>query len=245
MEPIDYKAYPILFVDDESENLDIFSINFRDTFTIRTARSGPEGLTLLGRDAVALVLSDQRMPDMSGIEFLREVHRRYPDIVRILVTAYSDLDFAAEETAGGSLLYSYVLKPWEGKLMRMLLMRGIEQFHLLCALKRLEAASAAQRLVYERAPEIVRELEAPLAAVRTYLETIPTKIAALPLSDPGGLDSEFWAEAGTLCRKELARIRSLIAELSETGEARNADRKGRHRRGETAGESPGKKRKGG
>ncbi len=241
MEPIDYKAYPILFVDDESENLDIFSINFRDTFTIRTALSGPEGLTLLAREPVALVLSDQRMPEMSGIEFLREVHRRYPDIVRVLVTAYSDLDFASEETAG-SLLYSYVLKPWEGKLLRMLLMRGVEQFHLVSALKRLEAAPATQRIPSARGSEIVREIDASLASLRTYLERIPKKIAALPLSDPGRLDREFWAESETLSRDELTRIRSLIAELSETGDVRSGDRRGHHSRGQAPGEDHGNKK---
>jgi response regulator RpfG family c-di-GMP phosphodiesterase len=243
LEPIDYKAYPILFVDDESENLDIFSINFRDTFTIRTARSGPEGLALLARESVALVLSDQRMPDMSGMEFLQEVQRRYPDIVRILVTAYSDLDFAAENTTA-ALLYSYVLKPWEGKLLRMLLMRGIEQYHLVSNLKRLEAAPATQRLPSARAPEIVREIDVSLAALRTYLERIPKKIAALPLSDPGRLDSEFWAQAGTLSRDELARIRSLISELAETGGPCGVERKGRHGPGQSPGKSAGHKKGG-
>ncbi len=226
MEPIDHKAYPILFVDDEAENLDIFSINFRDTFSILTALSGAEGLTLLASKPVALVLSDQRMPDMSGIEFLQEVQRRYPDIVRILVTAYSDLDFAAEETSR-ALLYSYVLKPWEGKLLRMLLMRGIEQFHLVSTVKRLEGALTAQSLPKDvRAPEILGKIEASLEVVRAYLEELTKKIAALPLSDPGRSELEFWAKAGPLCRNELLRIRSLIAQLSATEDDRSVNRKG-------------------
>ncbi len=241
LEPIDYKAYPILFVDDESENLDIFSINFRDTFTIRTAQSGPEGLALLARESVALVLSDQRMPDMSGIQFLHEVQRRHPDIVRVLVTAYSDLDFASEETAAGPLLYGYVLKPWEGKLLRMLLMRGIEQFHLVSTLKRLQAASTAQHSFSDRAPEMVREIERALAALRSYLEKIPKNIAVLRLSDPGGLDHAFWAKAGTLCRQELTRIRSRVAELYNLGASCRVDGKA-HQDGENApGEGGGRR----
>ncbi len=69
---LDAKRYPILVVDDEQDNLDAFRFNFRKTFDILTATSGPEALTILETKDVAVVITDQRMPKMTGVELLRE-----------------------------------------------------------------------------------------------------------------------------------------------------------------------------
>jgi signal transduction histidine kinase len=222
LEKIDYKKYPILFVDDEEENLEIFSINFGDTFTIYSANSGPEGLELLEREFVGLVLSDQRMVGMTGMEFLQEVRKRHPEIVTMLVTAYSDLDVLAEGVNAG-LLYSYILKPWEVKDLKIALSRGIEHYYLVSERDRLhreqietlKKMARANRLsaVGTLAAGVAHEIRNPLVSIQTFLEMVPQKLAELSLSDPEKLDKEFWEQFHTLSYSEIQRIRNLISEL--------------------------------
>ena len=89
---LDLRRYPILVVDDEQDNLDAFRFNFRKTFDILTATSGPEALQILADKVVAVVVTDQRMPKMTGVELLREVRAKTPDTVGIILTAFTDVD---------------------------------------------------------------------------------------------------------------------------------------------------------
>ena len=70
---LDHREYPILYVDDEVENLRVFELTFRRDFDVMTAESAAQGLEILSQHPVAVVLSDQRMPDVEGVEFLRRV----------------------------------------------------------------------------------------------------------------------------------------------------------------------------
>jgi signal transduction histidine kinase len=222
LEKIDYRKYPILFVDDEEENLEIFAINFRDHFTIYTAKNGPEGLELLEREFVGLVLSDQRMAGMTGMEFLEEVRKRHPDIVTMLVTAYSDLDVLADGVSAG-LLYSYILKPWEVKDLKIALSRGIEHYFLVSERDRLhreqietlKKMARANRLsaVGTLAAGVAHEIRNPLVSIQTFLEMVPKKLEELSLSDPDKLDKEFWEKFHAISFSEIQRIRNLITEL--------------------------------
>ena len=89
---IDEKKYTILYVDDEESNLRIFRNTFRKQYNIITASSGDEALSLLENKEIDLILTDQRMPGMSGIDFLKIAIGKYPELNRILVTAYSDYE---------------------------------------------------------------------------------------------------------------------------------------------------------
>ncbi|HPH68291.1 MAG TPA: response regulator, partial [Kofleriaceae bacterium] len=77
---LDLKRYPILIVDDEQDNLDAFRFNFRKVFEIVTANSGAEALEILAQKDIAVVVTDQRMPKMTGVELLREVKLRKPEV---------------------------------------------------------------------------------------------------------------------------------------------------------------------
>jgi len=222
LERIDYKKYPILFVDDEEENLEIFAINFQDDFTIYTAKSGYEGLDLLEKEFIALVISDQRMPGMTGMEFFQEVHSRHPEMVLLLVTAYSDLDVLADGIHAG-VLYTYLLKPWEIQDLQMVLTRGIEHFHLVSERDRLHREQIETLKKMARANKlsalgtlaagIAHEIRNPLVSIQTFLEMVPQKISELPLSGPETVDREFWERFRNLSLEEILRIRRLISEL--------------------------------
>ncbi|HUJ58673.1 MAG TPA: sigma-54 dependent transcriptional regulator [Kofleriaceae bacterium] len=138
---LDVKRYPILVVDDEQDNLDAFRFNFRKTFDILTANSGPEALQILAEKDVAVVVTDQRMPKMTGVELLREVRGRQPDTVGIILTAFTDVDVLIEAINLGQV-YRYITKPWDAKEVRGVLQYAIERFHLQRDNKRLAAQLA-------------------------------------------------------------------------------------------------------
>jgi Nif-specific regulatory protein len=138
---LDVKRYPILVVDDEQDNLDAFRFNFRKTFDILTANSGPEALTILEDKDVAVVVTDQRMPKMTGVELLREVREKHPDTVGIILTAFTDVDVLIEAINLGQV-YRYITKPWDAKEVRGVLQYAIERFHLQRENKRLAAQLA-------------------------------------------------------------------------------------------------------
>ena len=126
---LDLREFPVLYVDDEPENLRVFELAFRRQFSILTAQSAEEGLRLLNENPVAVVLSDQRMPGVSGVEFLSRVRSLDPTTIRILVTAYGDAEILGEAINDGSI-YRYVPKPWEPEDMRVTLCRAIERYAL-------------------------------------------------------------------------------------------------------------------
>jgi signal transduction histidine kinase/ActR/RegA family two-component response regulator len=126
---LDYREYPILFVDDEAENLRVFELAFRREFEIRTARSGEEAMQALHERPAALVLSDHRMDGMSGVELLAKVREVDAKTVRILVTAYGDASTLSDAINNG-WIYRYVAKPWRPEEMRLTLRNGIEMYAL-------------------------------------------------------------------------------------------------------------------
>jgi two-component system, NtrC family, response regulator AtoC len=138
---LDVKRYPILVVDDEQDNLDAFRFNFRKTFDILTATSGPEALSILAEKDVAVIVTDQRMPKMTGVELLREVRTKTPETVGIILTAFTDVDVLVEAINLGQV-YRYITKPWDAKEVRGVLQYAIERFHLQRENKKLEAQLA-------------------------------------------------------------------------------------------------------
>jgi two-component system response regulator AtoC len=141
-EPLDPKRYPILLVDDEQDNLDAFRFNFKRTFNLLTASSGAEALEVLEREDVAVIVTDQRMPKMTGLELLREVRTRRPDAIGIILTAFTDVDVLIEAIGLGHV-YRYITKPWDAKEVRAVIQQALEVFHLARENQRLQAQLAA------------------------------------------------------------------------------------------------------
>ncbi|UKJ09001.1 hybrid sensor histidine kinase/response regulator [Solitalea lacus] len=111
------KVIQILYIDDELNNLLAFKAAFRREFEIYTAQSANEGLKLLQEIPVQIIISDQRMPGCSGVEFFRSIVDRYPDPIRILITGYTDSEALIDAINNGHI-YRYLSKPWDEMELR-------------------------------------------------------------------------------------------------------------------------------
>lgn len=124
------KKYSILVVDDEPDNLLLLERVLRREYNVFSANSGQEALEFLESMDVDMIISDQRMPQMTGAELLGAAYLRNPDQVRILLTAYSDVkDIIAAINAGH--IYQYLAKPWDPDEMKLVVRRSLESYQLI------------------------------------------------------------------------------------------------------------------
>lgn len=147
--------FTLLCVDDEANILSALKRLFRTQgYKILTAASGKEGLALLEREQVDLVISDMRMPEMNGAQFLEQVKSRWPDTVRLLLTGYAEISATVDAINKGGI-YRYISKPWEDTDMLVLVREALERLQLEREKRRLEALTQRQN-------EALRELNASL-----------------------------------------------------------------------------------
>ena len=138
----------ILYVDDERGNIDYFRSVFRREYEIITANSGEEGLAILEDDSdIPVILTDQRMPRMTGVEFLRKSIKISEDSIRILVTGYADMETVINAINLGHIYY-YISKPWTYDEMKIIIKRAIETYRLRLSNKELLLQS--ERMEKER-----------------------------------------------------------------------------------------------
>jgi response regulator RpfG family c-di-GMP phosphodiesterase len=120
----------LLFVDDESNILSSLKRLFRPFgYRIFTAESGAQGLEIMGREAVDLVVSDMRMPEMNGAQFLEKVNEHWPETVRILLTGYADIGSTIDAINKGHI-YRYISKPWEDNDIVLAIRHALRQKQL-------------------------------------------------------------------------------------------------------------------
>lgn len=138
------KPPTILCVDDEPNILSSLRRLFRAKgFQVRIAEGGKAGLALLEAEPVDLVISDMRMPEMDGAQFLEHVRARWPDTVRLLLTGYSDITSIIDAINRGEI-YRYITKPWDDNDIVLIVRHALERKALESEKKRLEALTAAQ-----------------------------------------------------------------------------------------------------
>ena len=121
----------ILCVDDEPNVLNSLRRLFLDAgYAIFAANSAQDGLDVLGSDDIQIVISDYRMPNMNGVEFLREVRTRWPDTVRIVLSGYADTASIVSAINEGEI-YRFIPKPWNDDELKVTAANAIERYHLL------------------------------------------------------------------------------------------------------------------
>ncbi|OGQ97755.1 MAG: hypothetical protein A2521_02315 [Deltaproteobacteria bacterium RIFOXYD12_FULL_57_12] len=123
----------VLYVDDEDSSIELFKDVFSDEFDVITARSGREALQYFARgrgEEIAVVVTDQYMPEMTGIELLEEILITHPDPVRIILSAYSDEKIILDAINRGKI-YQYIVKPWQINTVRFILKQALGHFQLI------------------------------------------------------------------------------------------------------------------
>jgi len=115
---MDKKDFRVLYVDDEEQNLISFKATFRREYTIFTALSGEEGLEIVRNNEIHLIITDQRMPGMTGVQFLEKVVPEFPDTIRMILTGFSDIEVVIEAINSGRV-FRYITKPWNNNELRL------------------------------------------------------------------------------------------------------------------------------
>ncbi|HUU41535.1 MAG TPA: response regulator, partial [Desulfatiglandales bacterium] len=127
----------ILLVDDEEKILHSLNRLLRkEGYQLFTASSGAEALRILEENEVHLAISDQRMPQMSGTEFFASVKDRYPDMIRIILTGYTEVDSITESINKGHI-YKFLLKPWNDQGLKLEIRKALDHYDLIQANKQL------------------------------------------------------------------------------------------------------------
>jgi two-component system NtrC family sensor kinase len=223
----------VLFVDDEEPNLVVFEAVCGDEFPVLTASSGSAGLELMKQHEIGVVLTDQRMPGMTGIELLEKVEVDYPDAIRLLITAYSDLQ-AAEDAINRGHVRRYMRKPWEPETLRAELRDAIDLYHLNTRVKELEQRLLDTERAYSLsvvAAGLADEIRNPVGWIRNNLTVIETSVdaavAALEDSAPNvdrarGTLAQV-ANAVTDARDGVKRILELTEAMSKSPEEAPAE----------------------
>ena len=218
----------VLFVDDEEPNLVVFEAVCGDDFPVLTASSAAAGLELMKAHEVGVVLTDQRMPGMTGIELLEKVEQEYPDAIRLLITAYSDLQ-AAEDAINRGHVRRYMRKPWEPEVLRAELRDAIDLYELNTRVKELERRLLDAERAYSLsvvASGLADELRHPVGWIRNNLTVIETSVdaatAALEESTPNVTRARgTLAQVGGAvsdARDGVKRILELTEQLSRAPE---------------------------
>jgi DNA-binding NtrC family response regulator len=122
-------AIGVLYIDDEINNLNSFKGAFRRDFEIFTAISAKEGRKILDSQEIGVIITDQRMPVMTGIEFLESILNIYPDTIRILLTGFSDINAVMDAINRGQV-YKYLVKPWQNDELKMYIENALEIYNL-------------------------------------------------------------------------------------------------------------------
>jgi two-component system, NtrC family, sensor kinase len=179
-------SHKVLYVDDEDSNLVSFRYCFAERFDVVLARSGTEALQLLDAEPVAVLLTDQRMPSMSGAELCAQVRQRFPEVVRMIVTAYADLHATVEAINSGQVS-RYILKPWTEEHMAEELQLGLRAYELGVLLRESHAKLLRADLKTAEAAllaEGIHELSSPLTSVNGGLQEVEALLQELADSPP-------------------------------------------------------------
>jgi two-component system probable response regulator PhcQ len=212
-----YSKYAVLYVDDEEQALKYFRKGLEKDFAVLTATNITQAMEILNRDAakVAVVITDQRMPGGSGTDLLAEVRQRWPSIVRILTTAYSEVDDAIKAVNTGAI-FKYLTKPVDFALMRETMRSAVDLFLSTGerdAMLQIKMSSLRRMVVADRVASLssmsyglVQHLRNSLTAMCCFLDEADPSLAAPSQKDAS---AELWK----LASEERDRLLQMLDEV--------------------------------
>lgn len=211
----------ILCVDDENDNLEALERIFRKKYNILKAISGAQALQLIEKygDSISLILTDQRMPEMTGIEVLENVIGRFPDMIRILITGFTDLESVIQAINKGQI-YQYITKPWDPVDLSNTVDRAVERFtvgkELAIRTKQLEVAYNELKTLDDAKSKFMilinHELKTPLTSVINFLSLL----SETPLTEEQKLYVDRTIKSSNKLRQIIEDVLILVrAELNQ------------------------------
>lgn len=214
------KEINVLFLDDEASILNSLKRLFMgESFGIFTTTNPQEALKVIGSEKIKVVLSDHRMPEMKGTDFLKKVKEFYPHTVRILFTGYAEFS-AAEDAINVGEVFRFLSKPWDTNELKMTVHQAIKQFDLIKQNKELFEATRVKneelenlnrklKNMYEVQKEftstVSHELRTPLASIKTAIDLVVKKTV-------GEINSEQEDVLGR-AKKNVDRLKRLIDDI--------------------------------
>lgn len=221
----------VMYVDDEVANRVVFEAHFKKDFHIRIFSSGKSALEAMALDVPAVVVSDQRMPNMSGTELLGHVKELYPDTVRVVLTAFSD-PTAMLEAINKAQVSRYVVKPWEPKEMRAVIAGAIDAYELSVRIRALELQlieATKMGLMGRMTSGLVHDMATPLSVIEADAERLAAGKEVLSMVQKFGAQNQHgfspdhaeWAKdaeeiAGEIrqCSKHVSTLITGVRESS-------------------------------
>src|SRR5712671_870085 len=220
----DYKKYAVLYVDDEEKSLKSFTRAFEDQFQILTAARADDGLKLVEqhKDTLGVLMTDQRMPGNKGVWLLEKARQVQPRVIRILATAYSDMDAAIAAINSGAI-YKYITKPWDPPTLEFTLKRALEFFIvqrerdqlLREKLTVLHNMMIADRMVSLGllAAGLSHHIRNSLVAVKTFLDLAPSKLKEEDVQMDSLRNPDFWKNYYRNVQTQIEKINNMLKDL--------------------------------
>ena len=225
----DYKKFAVLYVDDEERSLTNFARAFGDDFRVFTASSAQAGMKIFEEhaDEIGILMTDQRMPGEKGVWLLEKARHLRPRVLRILVTAFADMDAAIAAVNSGAI-YKYVSKPWDPQQLDMTLKQGLE-FFLVSAerdqLLREKMSVLRNMMIADRivslgllAAGLSHHIKNSMVAVKTFLELAPMKMNEEKAGNAELRDPDFWRDYHSNVQGQIEKINNLLADLRSASE---------------------------
>ena len=225
-----YKKFAILYVDDEEKSLTNFARAFGEQFRVFTAATAIEGFKLLQKhgDEIGVLMTDQRMPGEKGVWLLERARQFRPRVLRILVTAFADMDAAIAAVNSGAI-YKYVTKPWDPPQLELTLKQGLEFFMVQGERDQLlhEKMSVLRNMmIADRivslgllAAGLSHHIRNSLVAVKTFLDLAPMKMNEERASKNGLRNPDFWKDYHSNVQSQIGKINSLLSDLRNSSDS--------------------------
>ncbi|PSB25733.1 response regulator [Stenomitos frigidus] len=216
--PSDHKP-KLLVVDDEPDNLDLLYRTFHREFKVLRAENGPIALDLLSKEGdIAVIISDQRMPLMSGTEFLSLTATQYPDIMRIILTGYTDVEDLVEAINSGKV-FKYVTKPWDDDELKGVVRQAADTHNVLKTRTRELRRSLRQESLLNAVTSTIRSDLSYRQILHTIGETVGhilevSSCVVRPLQD-GLMDDDWFVyvneQSAVADASQLAKQKTMLA----------------------------------